>query len=102
MDWMMVLILATLISLFVLASVYLYVYLQSRESYLGRWGDALFFYALTTAIKFCLQHFGDSLLLTISGWLAELMGALFLIWGVYHISGRRISKWLFWTAGANV
>lgn len=99
MEWMMILILATLISLLVLASVYLYVYLQSRESYLGFWTGALFFYALKTAVTFYLQHFGDTLLLNITDQWVELMGALFLIWGAYHISGRRISKWLFWITG---
>ncbi len=98
MDWLFPSVVATLTSTFVLALVYLYLYMQDHERSLGIWTLSWFIYALRFVWMLLLVLLGDSQFLLLANQLSTLASALLLLWGSYVWTGRHMRGYWFWLA----
>jgi len=98
MNWLFPAIVATLISIFILAVVYFYLYTIDRQKYLLIWCVGWGFYALRLIFMLLLiLPLGLDPYLLVANQLAALMSGVFLLGGTYRFLERKIPYfWVYW------
>jgi len=98
MPWIIPSVTATLSGTLVLALVYLYLFAQNRERYLGIWTLAWAVYSLRFVFELWMLVGEKLTVLLIVNQLLTLLSGLLLLWGTHVFVGKVMSKW--WTYGS--
>lgn len=100
MSWLFPSAIATTIGTFILALVYLYLYFQNRERYLGVWTLGWSIYLLRFAFELWMLAGSKSAVPLAAIQVVAFVSGLFLLWGTYIFLGKKISP--LWIYGAGL
>jgi len=96
MSWMFPSAIATTVDTFILVLVYLYLYFQNRERYLGIWTLGWSIYLLRFVFELWMLVGPKSAVPLAAIQITAFVSGLFLLWGTYIFLGKRISPlWLY-------
>jgi PAS domain S-box-containing protein len=94
-SWLIPAIISTLGGTIILFLVYLFLYFEEREGFLGIWALAWGCYALRFAFMLGNVHVGGHPVLLAGNQIFALANGLFLLWGTYAFIGRtRPDRWI--------
>lgn len=96
MSWMVLAVIATLVDTFVLAAVYLYIYLQYRERFMAVWTLAWAVYVVRLSLELSLFLVGESPLLLLANQISTIASGFLLLWGTYIFREKAFPKiWIY-------
>ena len=102
MSWLVPSMAATIIGTLALVSVYLYLFVQYRERYMGVWAVSWSIYTLRHVFEISIVLAQGSSILTIGNQASSLISGVFLLWGAYLFRGKALPTGWIYASSAGV
>lgn len=108
MNWLLPAIVSTLTGSLLLATVYIFLYYQEKERFLGVWAVGWLVYIVRFVAQIAQLLGGEQPITSFLQQAASALNGLFLIWGAYMMNRWKLPRWvilgtavsLAWAAGA--